>query len=108
MPSISSTGFCCSRGVPEIARYDVIRVGKTVPEQLENALKLENHAKDTYRGAIDACIQHKDAVSREIMEKILRETEESVDWTETQLGLIKTIGTELYLQSQMGDAPAEG
>ena len=90
-------------GVPEIARYDVIRVGKTVPEQLENALKLENHAAATYNGAISLCMEVKDSVSREIMEQILSETEESVDWTETQLHLIETIGVELYLSGQTGE-----
>ena len=89
-------------GVPEIARYDVIRVGKNVSEQLENSLKLELHASETYNTALSLCMEHRDGVSREIMEKILAESEQSVDWTETQITLIDQMSLELYLQTQVG------
>lgn len=91
-------------GVPEIARYDVIRVGKTVKEQLENALKLELGAVSAYNDGIQLAMAEKDAGSKEIMERILVESEESVDWTETQLDLIKRLGLELYLSQQMGES----
>ena len=60
-------------GTPEIARYDVIRVGTNVKEQFEYDLALE----------------------------ILEESEEHVDWLETQLSLIQTVGLERYLAEQM-------
>ena len=90
-------------GVPEIARYDVIRVGKTVPEQLDHSLTLEQKASAAYNEAVSLAIECRDAVSREIMEKILAETEESIDWAETQINLISTTGLELYLANQMGE-----
>lgn len=94
-------------GVPEIARYDVIRVGKDVKEQLENSLKLELHAAETYNKAITLAAEAGDSVSRQIMEKICLETEESVDWIETQLNLIETVGLELYLAGQVGEDAAD-
>jgi len=89
-------------GVPEIARYDVIRAGTSVKEQFEYDLQLESRGVNTYNAAIDLCVQLKDAGSRELLEKILVESEEHVDWLETQLGLIETVGLERYLAEQMG------
>ncbi|MCP4170884.1 MAG: bacterioferritin [Fuerstiella sp.] len=93
-------------GVPEIARYDVIRVGSDVKEQLENALKLENNAVATYNEGVKLAAELGDAGSKEIMERITVESEESVDWLEAQLHLIETIGLQLYLASQMGEGAA--
>lgn len=95
-------------GMPEIARYDVIRVGSTVKEQFENDLALETRGVKTYNAAIELCLQVKDGGSRELLEKILVESEEHVDWLETQLGLIDQVGLQNYLQSQMGDEPEGG
>src|SRR4051794_26053179 len=91
-------------GVPEIARYDVIRVGTDVKEQFENDLKLEMGGVTAYNEVIDLCIKVKDNGTRELLEKILVESEEHVDWLETQLGLIAQVGLPNYLQSQMGEA----
>jgi bacterioferritin len=90
-------------GVPEIARYDVIRVGTDVKEQLENDLGIEKRASETYNDAVALCIKEKDSASREIMEQIIRESEESIDWLEAQLDLIGKLGIELYMQAQMGE-----
>ena len=87
-------------GVPEIARYDVIRVGQSVKEQLDNSLKLELHGVATYNDGIRLAADKKDNGSREVMERILKETEESVDWLESQLHLIDTTSIELYLATQ--------
>src|SRR5438105_1686293 len=71
-------------GVPEIARYDVIRVGSDVREQFENDLKLELSGVKLYNEAIDLCSKVQDHGSRELIEPILTESEEHVDWLETQ------------------------
>ena len=89
-------------GVPEIARYDVIRVGTDVKEQFENDLKLEMSGVKAYNDAVDLCIKLKDNGTRELMEPILVESEEHVDWLETQLGLIDAVGLQNYLTEQMG------
>lgn len=93
-------------GVPEIARYDVIRVGTDVKEQFENDLVLETNGVNTYNEAVDLCIQLKDGGTRDLVEKILVESEEHVDWLETQLDVIGNIGMENYLHSQLGEEGA--
>lgn len=90
-------------GVPEIARYDTIRVGDTVPEQFAYDLELEKNGVNAYNAAITLCIKENDAGSRDMLEKILVDSEEHVDWLETQLELIEKIGIENYLTSQIGE-----
>jgi bacterioferritin len=89
-------------GVPEIARYDVIRVGTDVKEQFENDLKLEMKGVHAYNNLIELCTQVKDNGTREIVAPILVDSEEHVDWLETQLGLIDAVGLQRYLSEQMG------
>lgn len=90
-------------GVPEIARYDVIKVGKTPQEQIENSLELEKKGVATYNAAIQLCLEFKDAGSRDLMERMVVESEESIDWAETQFDLINLMGLENYLAQQMGE-----
>ncbi|MCC6417141.1 MAG: bacterioferritin [Gemmataceae bacterium] len=91
-------------GTPEIARYDVIRVGTDVKEQLENDLQLEMKGVKHYNETIELCVRIKDNGSRELIAPILVESEEHVDWLETQLELIGRVGLENYLSEQMGKA----
>jgi bacterioferritin len=79
-------------GVPEIARYDVINSGKSPEEQI------------SLNEAIQVCIDCKDSGSRELMERMVVESEESVGWAEAQLDLIKMVGLENYLTQQIGEA----
>ena len=95
-------------GVPEIARYDVIRVGNTVQEQLENDLVLETKGVNAYNAVVQTCLDNQDAGSRELIAQILVESEEHVDWLESQLDLISKIGIQHYLAQQMGEAPEGG
>ena len=91
-------------GTPEIARYDVIRVGTNVPEQLENDLQLETRGVQLYNEAVHLCTQVKDAGTREILEHILTDSEDHVNWLETQLQLIRQVGLENYLTEQIGES----
>lgn len=93
-------------GVPEIGRYDVIKVGKTPLEQIENNLALEVKGVATYNSGIQLCIQHQDAGSRDLMERMVVESEHSVDWGEAQLDLIKMAGLENYLAQHIGEGEA--
>lgn len=97
-------------GVPEIARYDVIRVGTDVKEQFENDLKLETGGVAAYNELVDLCIKVKDNGTHKLALEILHDSEEHVDWLETQLNLIGTIGLENYLAQHMlkGDDDGEG
>ena len=94
-------------GTPEIARYDVIRVGTDVKEQFEYDLALEMSGVKHYNHAIDVCTRLKDHGTRDMIEPILRESEEHVDWLETQLGLIEAVGLQNYLTEQMGEEEKE-
>jgi bacterioferritin len=95
-------------GTPEIARYDVIRVGTDVKDQFENDLLLETKGVKHYNEVVDLCIKLKDGGTRELVEPILVESEEHVDWLETQLGLIASVGLQNYLTEQMGGYGDEG
>jgi bacterioferritin len=95
-------------GTPEIARYDVIRVGTNVKEQFENDLKLELGGVAAYNELVNLCIQLKDNGTHKLALEILEDSEEHVDWLETQLNLIETIGLENYLTEQMTDGDEEG
>lgn len=90
-------------GVPEIARYHQIKVGQSPREQIENSYELEQLGVKTYNEAIQLCIEKKDAGSRDLMERMVVESEESIDWAESQFDLIKLTGLENYLAQQMGE-----
>ena len=90
-------------GIPNIARYDVIRVGKDVREQFENDLKLETNGVKSYNDTIELCIKVKDSGTRELLEEILVSSEEHVDWLETQIGLIQSVGLQNYLAEKLGE-----
>ncbi|HVL16308.1 MAG TPA: bacterioferritin [Gemmata sp.] len=94
-------------GVPEIARYDVIRVGTDVKEQFENDLKLETGGVAAYNDLVNLAIQLKDNGTHALALEILTESEEHVDWLETQLGLIEKVGLQNYLAEQMYDDEEE-
>ena len=88
-------------GVPNLQKLGKILVGETVPEQLKNDLGLEMDAVKKLNQAIALCVAEGDNTSRELLEEILESEEDHVDWLETQLGLIKTLGESAYLAEQM-------
>ena len=88
-------------GVPNVAGYDKIMVGKTVKEQLENDLGLEDAAIKVLHASIATCNEAGDHVSRELLERILADEENHVDWIEAQLHLIQEVGMENYLAQQI-------
>lgn len=90
-------------GVPEIARYDVIRAGGDVKEQFEVDLKLESSGVAAYNELVNLCIQVKDNGTHKLALEILHDSEEHVDWLETQLNVIGTIGLEKYLAEHLFD-----
>ena len=90
-------------GVPEIGRYDVINSGTKPVEQISFNLKMESNGVAIYNEAIGICITHQDSGSRDLMERMVVESEESVDWAEAQLDLVKMVGLENYLSQQIGE-----
>ena len=78
------------------------RVGNDVEEMLKNDLEVEYEVVDELKTAIAVCEQEQDYDTREILLKLLDDTEmDHAYWLEQQLGLIKKIGIQNYLQSQM-------
>jgi len=87
-------------GLPNLQDLGKLHVGEDVPELLQSDLDLELDALDDLQAAITYCEAHKDYVSRQLFDEILKSEEGHVDWLETQLSLIEKIGLENYLQSQ--------
>ena len=90
-------------GVPNLQRYNPVRVGETVPEQLELELQTEKEAIARYNQHIALAVAKGDNGSRELMEHRLVDEEDHADWLEAQLHLIATIGVENYLAQQLFD-----
>jgi len=88
-------------GLPNLQSLDKLMIGENPQEMLECDLKLEHIAIPLLREAIAYCETVKDFVSRELLEHILNNEEEHVDWLETQFELISKVGIQNYLQSQM-------
>lgn len=94
-------------GMPNLQRLGSVRVGETVPEQIQLDLELEVDAVAMYRRGIQLCLEQADPGSRELLEQLLLGEEEHLDWLETQQQIIADIGIERYLQAQL-HADGEG
>jgi bacterioferritin len=88
-------------GLPNLQDLGKLHIGEDVPELLQCDLDLELDALDDLQAAIAYCEAHKDYVSRQLFDSILKSEESHVDWLETQLAVIEKVGLENYLQSQM-------
>jgi bacterioferritin len=88
-------------GLPNVQDLGKIRIGEDVPEVLRCDLDLELDAIPDLRAAVAYCEAHKDYVSRDLFDSILKSEEEHVDFLETQLDLIDKMGVENYLQTQI-------
>ncbi|TQV77297.1 bacterioferritin [Aliikangiella marina] len=89
-------------GIPDLSKRVPLRIGKNVPEMIQNDLDYEYEVAAKLKTAIAVCESEKDYVSRQILLKLLSDTEEDhMYWLEQQLGLIDKTGLENYLQSQI-------
>ena len=87
--------------LPNLQDLGKLLVGESVPEILECDLRLERGAQGTIKDGIAHCESVRDYVSREVLEDILDDTEEHIDFLGTQLDLLAKVGLQNYLQSQM-------
>ena len=88
-------------GQPNMQKYMKINVGKTVPEQHGFDLSLEKDAVERLNAGIELAVKKGDNGTRSLLETILKDEEEHVDWLEAQLGMIKEMGAQNYLAQQM-------
>ena len=88
-------------GVPDMQKYDTVLVGNSVEAQLKNQYKIELEHVARLRKHIKTCFDKSDFGSKEILDGILMDTEESVDWLETQFVRIKDIGIKNYMMESM-------
>ena len=88
-------------GLPNLQELGKLMIGEKVEECVAGDLRLERGSRDTLVAAVAACELTKDYVSRDIFVHILDDTEEHIDWLETQLEVMEKIGNQNWLQSQV-------
>ncbi|HXS30425.1 MAG TPA: bacterioferritin [Steroidobacteraceae bacterium] len=91
-------------GLPNLQDLGKLLVGETAVETLRCDLKVEEAGQVHLKEAVGYCESVRDYVSRELFERILEDTEEHIDYLETQLELVEKVGEQNYLQSQMHEA----
>ena len=91
-------------GLPNLQDLGKLLVGETAVETLRCDLKVEEAGQVHLKEAVGYCESVRDYVSRELLEEILKDTEEHIDYLETQLELVDKVGEQNYLQSQMHEA----
>ena len=89
-------------GHPNLQRMGSVRIGEKVREQFEADMAIEVRAIETLRRGIALCKEADDTVSRLLLEGILSSEEEHIDYLETQLSLMTTLGDQDYLALQVG------
>ena len=90
-------------GLPNLQYLGKLLIGENVPEVLACDLKSETGAQATIKDGMAHCEAVRDYVSRDLLQGILDDTEEHIDFLETQIELIDKVGVQNYLQSQMGE-----
>ena len=88
-------------GTPNMSDYFKINIGQNVKAQLQNDLNVEYDAVKRLNEGIQTCVKAGDNGSRELLEKILVDEEEHIDWLEGQLHAIDEMGIENYLAQQL-------
>ena len=93
-------------GLPNLQDIGKLMVGENAVEILRCDLKAEQTAHKTLKDGIAHCESVRDYVSREVLQLILHDTEEHIDWLETQIELVAKVGEPNWLQSQMDEGGA--
>jgi len=90
-------------GLPNLQHLEKLRIGEHSQEMLQCDEDLQVDTIQALRAAIALCEQEQDFVSRHLLEEMLEDEEEYLDWLETQQHQIKEIGIENYLQAAIAE-----
>lgn len=88
-------------GIPNVQRLGKINIGENVPEMMKIDLALEMDAVDRLNKGIELCREKGDNNSRHLLEEILEDEEEHIDWIESQIALLEQVGVQNYLAAQI-------
>ncbi len=88
-------------GTPDVQKLGTVSSGRSVPDLFQADLRFEQDDVTLLRDAIVHCAKVGDFTTRHQLEDMLVETEEHVDWFETQLRAIQQVGLENYLPEQI-------
>lgn len=90
-------------GLPNLQDLGKLQIGENVPELLDSDLTLETSCRTLLLEATAFCEKESDFVSRDLLTELLEESEQRIDFLETQMELIGKMGLENYLQSAVGE-----
>lgn len=88
-------------GLPNLQQLAPLSIGEHTQEMIGCDTSFQTTQIAVVRNAISVCEQERDYVSREMLDSILRDEEEHLDWLETQQYQIDNIGIEKYIQAQL-------
>lgn len=88
-------------GLPNLQSLGRLIIGENVPEIVANDLTITLGMAETLRTSINLCESLQDYVTRDLLTELLEETEEEIDWLESQQWLMTNSGVENYLQSMI-------
>ncbi|MDG5898728.1 bacterioferritin [Shewanella xiamenensis] len=91
-------------GLPNLQQLEKLRIGEHTQEMLDCDLAMVQEQLTLLRDAITLCEVEQDYVSRDLLEDILEDEEEHLDWLESQQELISLTGIQNYLQSQISES----
>lgn len=89
------------QGTPTVSKLNKINIGKDVPTQFKNDVVAEQMAIDAYNKAIAECGDLNDNGTADLMQEILNDEEDHIDWLETQLDQLEQMGVSAYLAEQV-------
>jgi bacterioferritin len=90
-------------GMPVVSSYKAIHIGPDVEKQIGNDWTAEDGAVKSYNDGVKLAVEIGDNGSRELMESILKDEEDHIDWIEAQQDQIKQMGIQIYLSNQGKD-----